>query len=82
MFLRVGWQLFKMVMILNQIGVIYVNLCLIECFTTKLMYMVEFCAFGFDWGRNQIFDGGSNGGKLCFPGFVLVIWLNEDELRL
>lgn len=35
---------------LNQIDVIYVNLCLFNYFNTTLTRIIEFRAFGVDWG--------------------------------
>ena len=46
MFLQIGLHLLKMMMILNQIDVIYVNICLIECFNNVRTCMIEFLAFG------------------------------------
>lgn len=46
-------------MIVNQINVIYVNFCLCECFSKILTCMIEFRAFGIDWGLNKSFDRGS-----------------------
>lgn len=51
-----SWLL-KMIIILNQIDVKYVNISLIECFNILLTCMNKFCVFGIDYGRNQSFDG-------------------------
>lgn len=47
-------------MIVNKIDVIYVNLCLMECFNIVLICMIEFCSFGIEWGRMV--------EKSCFHG--------------
>lgn len=65
MFLWVVLQLLKLMMVLNQINVIYVNMCIFECYNTILTCTIEFYAFEIDWGRNQSFNSAQM-VKSCF----------------
>lgn len=56
LFLLVVLQLLKVMIILKQIDVIYINLCLSECFNNVLTCMIKFHVFRIDWGQNRSFN--------------------------